>query len=249
MSYASSLAHSTESSWHEGCPRNATLLLTQFQGLHQGSNCLANTPSFSLTQSLLLPLTLITQSRLALLESKDQHLSLSTNYGFRRAIPQDRRKRVQSQMQPLLLLWLAWPFPGNLSAKEGGWSVGEEVLMSTSSSRTFSIFSQAHLAWFFQSFVFDSKADTNLVDEQLVSQLGIRRVPFHRFVLIRALDGHLLGDGHTPYRVGKLSHVRKSPWGHSTSHSSPAPYSFDPGLLLALTSLLHVNWSAGAILG
>lgn len=114
--------------------------------------------------------------------------------------------------------------------------------MSTSFSKTSSVLCRPlFLAKFLLpetsqalSALIDSGADANLIDEGLVSRLGIKRVPLAKSVPAQTLDSHLLGmvtHQTEPVKLLMSGNHRDS----SFSHSLLTPHSCDPRIPLAAT--------------
>uniref|UniRef100_A0A8D3E617 Retrotransposon-derived protein PEG10 n=1 Tax=Scophthalmus maximus TaxID=52904 RepID=A0A8D3E617_SCOMX len=159
-------------------------------------------------------------------------------------------------VQVVYVLWSAWTFRVPLSGKSQGSSVRRKVLVSHTSIKTFQekrpLF---HIKLFLPegshalSTFIDSGADASIMDEGLVQQLGIDRVPLPRPVAVHALDGHLLGT--VTHQTAPI-HMLLSGNHHETVQfhilSSPRI-----PVILGYPWLRrhnpHLDWATGAILG
>lgn len=158
-------------------------------------------------------------------------------------------------------LWLSCGWLGHFLAdwtlKRGSSSVGEELLVSTSPSKTSSFLNRPRclVKLLFPgtsqvlSPLIDSGADADFIDEGLARRMRINRVPLPEPVPARALNGHLLGMVTHQTEPVKLLMSGNH---HETIqfHLLPSPHI---PLILGYPWLQHhnphVDWLPGTILG
>uniref|UniRef100_A0A8D3DWB3 CCHC-type domain-containing protein n=1 Tax=Scophthalmus maximus TaxID=52904 RepID=A0A8D3DWB3_SCOMX len=166
--------------------------------------------------------------------------------------PQEREHRMQSK----LCMYCGRPghFVSRCPVKARGSSVGRKLLVSHASIKTFQekrpLF---HIKLFLPegsdalSTFIDSGADASIMDEGLVQQLGINRVPLPRPVAVHTLDGHLLGTDQTaPIHMLLSGNHHETVQFHILSSTRILVILGYPWLRRHNP---HLDWATGAILG